>query len=195
MKKILFILGAVSMLTLASCNSNSAKQTQATETTETTKSATIPVAQVLENPDHYIGGEIAVEGICTHRCKHGGAKMFIMGNNDKQILRVESSEASGKFPTEVVNNMVVVKGTLVEDKIDEAYLQKWESELKQEMEKHGEAGGCATEKAARNESAEANTPEKRIADFRQKIKERKDKEGKDYLSFYHLEAQHYDIMN
>lgn len=192
MKKILFILGAVSMLTLASCNSNNAKQTQATEAT---KSTAIPVSQVLENPDDYTGGEIAVEGICTHRCKHGGAKMFVMGNNEKQVLRVESTDASGKFPTEVVNNMVVVKGTLVEEKIDEAYLQNWESELKEEMEKHGEAGGCSTEKAARNESADANTPEKRIADFRQRIKERKEKEGKDYLSFYHLEAQNYEVMN
>ncbi|MGL4806822.1 MAG: hypothetical protein ACRC26_10805, partial [Bacteroidales bacterium] len=62
MKKILFILGAVSMLTFASCNSNSAKQPQATEAA---KSSSIPVAQVLENPDDYTGGEIAVEGICT----------------------------------------------------------------------------------------------------------------------------------
>ena len=61
------------------------------------------------------------------------------------------------------------------------------------IEKHGEGeAACSTEKKARGETA--NTPEARIADFRAKIADRKAKTGKDYLSFYFLEASSYDIQ-
>ena len=36
-------------------------------------------------------------------------------------------------------------------------------------------------------------PEDRIADFRAKIAERKTAAGKDYLSFYYMEASSYEI--
>ena len=49
-----------------------------------------------------------------------------------------------------------------------------------------------TEKKARGETA--NTPEARIADFRAKIADRKAKTGKDYLSFYFVEASSYEIQ-
>ena len=47
------------------------------------------------------------------------------------------------------------------------------------------------EKKARGETA--STPEARIADFRAKIAERKAATGKDYLSFYYMEASSYEI--
>ena len=46
-------------------------------------------------------------------------------------------------------------------------------------------------KKARGETG--NTPEERIADFRAKIAQRKADTGKDYLSFYYVEAQSYAI--
>ena len=50
----------------------------------------------------------------------------------------------------------------------------------------------STEKKARGETG--NTTEERIADFRKKIAERKAKTGKDYLSFYFVEAESYKIL-
>ena len=92
-----------------------------------------------------------------------------------------------------INAIVTVTGTLKEQRVDEAYLQNWESKLKAQTEKsHGEtAAGCDSEKKARGETA--NTPEARIADFRAKIAERKAATGKDYLSFYYMEASSYEI--
>ena len=46
--------------------------------------------------------------------------------------------------------------------------------------------------AARGETA--NTPEKRIADFRAQIAKRQAESGKPYLSFYYLEATDYEIQ-
>ena len=92
------------------------------------------------------------------------------------------------------NSIVRVTGTLKEQRVDEAYLQQWESRLKAAAaEKHGEGeAGCSTEKKARGETA--NTPEARIADFRAKIAKRQAESGKPYLSFYYMEAANYEIQ-
>ncbi|MGL5785742.1 MAG: hypothetical protein ACRCX4_02825 [Bacteroidales bacterium] len=194
MKRSLILLSAFMCLYFYSCNSGN-KTTGESPSAEVTSVPIMQVNTLLTDGEQFAGKEVTVEGICTHICKHGGSKMFLMGNTENEVIRIESTDKSGKFPPEVVNALVKVQGTLVEDRIDEAYLQKWEEELKAEMAKHGEAeGGCATEKAARNESAEANSPEARIAGFRNRIAERKDKEGKDYLSFFHLNADSYQIM-
>ncbi|GAE83437.1 hypothetical protein JCM10512_1708 [Bacteroides reticulotermitis JCM 10512] len=93
-----------------------------------------------------------------------------------------------------MNAIVRVTGTLNEQRIDEAYLQNWEAQLKAKAnEKHGEGeAGCSTEKKARGETA--NTPADRIADFRAKIADRKAKSGKEYLSFYFVEATSYEVQ-
>ena len=60
-------------------------------------------------------------------------------------------------------------------------------------EEHGDGeGGCSTEKAARGETG--NTTEERIADFRARIAERKQATGKEYLSFYFVEATAYEVL-
>ena len=97
------------------------------------------------------------------------------------------------FAQECINSIVTITGQLVEDRIDEAYLQNWEEQLKaQAAKEHGEGkAGCANEKKARGETAD--TPEARIADFRKQIAEREAQEGKAYLSFYHIDATSYQI--
>lgn len=111
--------------------------------------ASRPVLQILQIDDllgkaeTLNGQEIEAEGVCTHICAHGGGKIFLMGSNDTQTIRVEAGEKIGSFKQETVNNIVRVKGTLVEDRIDEAYLAQWEEMLKsQTAPKHGndEAG-------------------------------------------------------
>ena len=62
----------------------------------------------------------------------------------------------------------------------------------QAAEKHGTGeAGCDSEKKARGETA--NSPEARIADFRAKIADRKAETGKEYLSFYFMEANSYEV--
>ncbi|MEG0454809.1 MAG: OB-fold nucleic acid binding domain-containing protein, partial [Bacteroides sp.] len=139
------------------------------------------------------GKEVTIEGVCTHICKHGGRKIFLMGSDDTQTIRIEGGSV-GKFDQKCVNSVVRVTGILKEQRIDEAYLQNWEAQLKAAAaEQHGNGeAGCSTEKKARGETA--NTPEARIADFRNKIAQRKASNGKEYLSFYFMEATNYDIQ-
>lgn len=196
MKKLRMVSAAAllifTVLVGTSCGSKSGQQNESA--TEETVNASLEVDSLLANADALASQEITVEGVCTHICKHGGAKIFLMGSDDKQTIRIEAGEV-GKFKQECVNSIVKVKGKLVEQRIDEAYLQQWEEKVKASTaEKHGDsAAGCSTEKQARGET-NVNTAEERIEGFRQRIADRKAKEGKEYLSFYFVEATEYEIL-
>lgn len=194
MKTKLMVAAALiaAVTTMTSCG-NSNKQSQTTQTEQQASSTALSIDDLLAGADSLVNQVVTIEGICTHTCQHGATKMFLMGSDDTKTIRVEACEL-GSFDTKCVNAIVTVTGTLKEQRIDEAYLQNWEAKLKaQTAESHGEtAAGCDSEKKARGETA--NTPEDRIADFRTKIAQRKAATGKDYLSFYYMEAASYEIQ-
>ena len=74
-------------LGLASCGDNSNKNKEQASAEEMTPTA-LEVDQVLADPDSLVGDTIVIEGICTHICKHGGGKIFLMGSDDTKTLRV-----------------------------------------------------------------------------------------------------------
>lgn len=154
----------------------------------------VAIDSLLVDGETLAGQVVEIEGVCTHICSHSASKIFLLSDGGK-TLRVEAAEL-GSFAQECVNSVVKVKGVLREERIDEAYLQAWEQRIANKTEEqHGEGdgdGGCDTEKAARGETA--NSSVERIADFRTKIAARTEAEGKEYLSFYFVEAQEYEIV-
>lgn len=195
-KTVIFGVFAMALATaslFSACGGNRNASAEASGTTELRADAPLDVDALLASADSLSEKEVNIEGVCTHICKHGGKKIFLMGSDDTRTIRVEAGSL-GAFDAKCVNSIVRVKGILKEQRVDEAYLRAWEERLKaQADEKHGEGEeGCATEKKARQETA--STPANRIADFRAKIAVRAEKEGKDYLSFYFVEAQSYEIQ-
>ena len=186
-KLMMAALFVAACFTMTSCGGGK-KQAQNAE------EVAMSIDEVMEKAADLVEQTIVLEGVCTHTCSHGAKKMFLVGSDDSKTLRIEAGEL-GAFDTKVVNNVVTVKGTLKEERIDEAYLQDWEARVKaQTEEKHGNGdgeGGCDTEKNARGETA--NTTEGRIADFRAKIAAEKEATGKEYLAFYHVVANSYEI--
>lgn len=190
MKKLnAFLLVAISAMMLIGCTSN--KKTTGSDSEQ----AALLVDYILATAEQETDKIVVVEGICTHVCSHGAKKLFLMGDDDSKTIRVESSDALGSFKAECINNLVRVKGKLKEERIDEAYLVKWESELAEgTAEQHGEDGeGCETEQKAQGQENVSNEAG-RIKDFRIKIAERNKAEGKNYLSFYYIEAEEYSIL-
>ena len=179
-------------LGLASCGGDSNKS-KAQTSTEEVNPAALKVDQVLADPDSLVGDTIKVEGVCTHICKHGGGKIFLMGSDDTKTLRVDAGEPIGSFPQETVNSIVRVTGVLVEDRIDEDYLAQWEAQIADQAKEAQGEGGCAADMKA-NAEAEANTVRERIANFRSCIAERAEREGKAYVSLYHMEGLYYEIL-
>ena len=182
-------------LALAACGGNTSGRanTQDQTSAQTRPTAVLEIDELLAAADSLAGQTVTIEGVCTHTCKHGARKIFLMGSDDTQTIRVESGEL-GSFDPQCVNRVVRVTGRVDEERIDEAYLARWEAQVKaQTAEKHGTTeAGCATEKAARQETG--NTVEERIADFRTRIAARKAAEGKEYLSFYYVTATSYEIQ-
>ena len=174
-----------------SCGGNASTKAK-TRQTEAARPAALEIDELLASADSLAGKTVTIEGVCTHTCRHGARKIFLMGSDDTQTVRVESGEL-GSFDPQCVNRIVRVTGTLDEQRVDEAYLAAWEEQTKaQTGERHGTTeAGCDAEKAARQETGA--TVAERIADFRAKIAARKAAEGKDYLSFSYVTATSYEI--
>ena len=191
-KKLTIAIDIVAMTFIGTSCGNKQQKSASEATTEQSASSALEIDSLLANAESLAGQEVTIEGVCTHTCKHGAKKIFLMGSDDTQVIRVEAGTL-GAFDPKCVNSIVRVTGTLKEQRIDEAYLQNWEAQLKaQAAEKHGTGeAGCDSEKKARGETA--NSPEARIADFRAKIADRKAETGKEYLSFYFMEADSYEV--
>lgn len=182
--KSLLILATVALFAI-SCGGNRAKSV--------TAEAVVEVETLLASATEYVDKIIEVEGICTHICQHGARKIFLMGSDETKTIRIESGDL-GAFDQKCQNSIVKVIGTLCEERIDEAYLQNWEAAVAaNSAEQHGDGeSGCETEKKSRGETG--STTAERIADFRAKIAARKAAEGKEYLSFYYVVAQAYEVL-
>ena len=105
---------ATASIFLASCGSkaDSAQTAVADEA--------LTVDNVLDNAEKYVGDTIVVEGECSHLCKHGGRKAFLVSAKDDRMLRAEAAGAFGAFEKDAIHKVLKVKGVLVEDRIDEA---------------------------------------------------------------------------
>lgn len=188
MKKLFsaFIV-AVMAVAMAACGSkqqNNAAQEEAT---------VMNVDQLLADPSGLVDSTVTFEGVCSHTCKHGATKMFLIGTDDSKTIRVEACEL-GAFDAKVIHQPVTVTGILREQRIDEEYLAQWEEQVKAQTAKaHGEGNeaGCDTERAARG--MESSTAEGQIAEYRARIAERDSLEGKPYVSFYYVDAKSYKI--
>ena len=193
-KSFIILATALVMVACGGNNTKTSENNKATDAAEVAEAVSaMEVDAVLADAEALANQQVEIEGICTHICKHGGRKIFLMGSDDTKTIRIEAAEL-GSFDQKCVNSIVKVKGLLREERIDENYLRQWEVQVAaQGGEEHGdEEGGCDTEKAARGETG--NTTAERIADFRTKIAARKAATGKDYLSFYFIEAHSYEIV-
>ncbi len=186
-RKTSVLLAALAMIALVFYN--------CTNTTGKSGKTELTVEEVMANTDSLAGQTITVEGVCTHVCAKTGMKLFLQGADGDQSIRVESNSTIGKFDTLAIDQNVRVVGKLVEDRITEADVQQMEQDIENAMAvSHGEGGeGCATEQESEGVAVGSSEME-RVNDFRARIAERKAKEGKDYLSLYHIAADNYRII-
>lgn len=126
----MFFAALAAVIGLAACSKPAEKQ-------ETIYS----IDEVYTQADSLVGDTISFQGVCTHLCKHGGRKAFLMGSDENRILRVEGAEM-GNFDAACINNIVRVKGVL--------HTFEYQPEPEDNPgEQHGTDGqGCETEKKA-----------------------------------------------
>ncbi len=141
-----------------------------------------------------VGDTVEVSGLCTHLCKHGGTKAFLQGEDTTVVLRCNAGEAFGSFSPDCVGKKLIVKGIVAEDRIGEAEIAEMEKQLAAaDSTQKAEGHNCATDAKAQGQNPNASQAEK-IASYRKQIEERMAKEGKNYLSFFYIDAIEYSVQ-
>ena len=133
-KKLTIAIAIVAMTFIGTSCGNKQQKSASEATTEQSASSALEIDSLLANAESLAGQEVTIEGVCTHTCKHGAKKIFLMGSDDTHVIRVEAGTL-GAFDPKCVNSIVRVTGTLKEQRIDEAYLQNWEAQLKAQAAK------------------------------------------------------------
>jgi hypothetical protein len=195
MRKNLCIL-AIAALFIASCGSQSTQDV----------TAEVTLAQFEADAKDYVGKTLAVTGTVDHVCRHGGKKMFIVGEGGER-LKITVTPAVGTFNIDLEGSDVRVVGEVEVLKVDEAYLANWEGEVcaaeglptpGEEVEHHPEGAGGESVEAAETQLAEATeeteqTPEelKQINALREQLAE----SGEEHLAFYSLACHSFEKLN
>lgn len=105
------------LLVLTACGGAGSRSQEQHAAPQTADAAAAPMAVVgvdslLADAASLVGRQVRIEGICTHICKHGGRKIFLMGSAPRRLLRIEAGERIGSFSPECVNRPVRVTGTV-----------------------------------------------------------------------------------
>jgi len=120
-----------------------------------------------------------------HVCKHGGKRMFIMGDKPEDRVKVESGEKIAAFDVALEGSDVKVIGVGQITKIDEAYLDNWEAEALAEEEEHTEG-----EEEGAGDDHHGGALEQ-IAALRKQLED----SDREYLGFYHVECVSFEELH
>lgn len=84
----------------------------------------------------YEDSVVIVAGTVDHICKHGGKKIVIMDADSNKLHIFAGEGGISSFDATLIGADVKVWAKVVYDKIDEAYLNDWESRLAEQEAKY-----------------------------------------------------------
>ena len=89
---------------------NQASKENSTESTEIEEIVSASIQELLATPADYDGKEVAVSGMVTHVCRHGGQKCFIVAEDGETKIRIVPSGDIDEFKIELEGSTVAFKG-------------------------------------------------------------------------------------
>ncbi len=69
------------------------------------------VEEMLAQPADYDGKEVAISGMVTHVCRHGGQKCFVVGEDGETQIRIVPGGEIDEFKIDLEGSTVAFKGT------------------------------------------------------------------------------------
>lgn len=102
---ILFMLSIM----VASCN-QSGQKTKGVETGKTEEIIAATIEELLANPAEYVDMEVAITGMVTHVCRHGGQKCFVLADDGETQIRLVPGGDIDEFKIELEGSTLAVKG-------------------------------------------------------------------------------------
>ena len=70
-----------------------------------------------------VGKEVEIQGMVVHVCKHGGKKLFIIGEDPEKRVKITTSDKVSVFLPELEGSTIMVKGIIepiAEEELPEA---------------------------------------------------------------------------
>jgi hypothetical protein len=175
----------IPIIVLLACSNEVAENKPAVDVAEE-KPTEISLASLVENTSEYVGREVSVTGTVDHVCKHGGKRMFIIDENPEHRFKITAGEAVGAFDISLEGSDVQVRGLVQEQKVDEGYLDNWETELSEKAESDAEH---ESDSNGEDEDHHKST-QNQIQTLRHQLAESED----GCLSFYSLECQSFETV-
>ena len=59
-----------------------------------------------------VGKEVEIKGMVVHVCRHGGKKLFIVGQDPEQRVKITASEKVSVFEPELEGSTITVQGII-----------------------------------------------------------------------------------
>lgn len=85
---------------------------------EAQKTSLLTPEKFQEAAGEMVGEEVEIEGMVVHVCRHGGKKMFLIGEDSEIRIKITASDKVSAFKTELEGSTVYVKGIV--EPMDEA---------------------------------------------------------------------------
>ncbi len=105
---ILLVLVATLM---GACNQSAQNDGVDSSKVEKVKIVAATVEEMLAQPADYDGKEVAISGMVTHVCRHGGQKCFIVGDDGETQIRIVPAGDIDEFEIDLEGSTVAFKGT------------------------------------------------------------------------------------
>ena len=179
-----------------SCGQQSNKTTDLSEL----EISEVTVEALLADASSYVETPISIKGTVVHVCRHGGQRLFIVGEDGEERFRITVGENISEFDVELEGSIIEVNGIVKELIIDETYLAEWEAEVSEDS-KHdrgeGHEGGVGHgDNHGEEADGEHDVAEQQAAQLKriQAVRDEIAASGKDHLSDYWIETIEFKVI-
>jgi len=93
-----------------SCNQSTKKEGVTSEAEKTEQIVSATIVELLASPAEYQDKEVAVSGMVTHVCRHGGQKCFIVADDGETQIRIVPGGEIDEFKIDLEGSTVAFKG-------------------------------------------------------------------------------------
>lgn len=94
-----------------SCNQTAPKEGDNQEAEKSEEIIAASIVELLATPADFQDKDVAVSGMVTHVCRHGGQKCFIVADDGETQIRIVPGGDIDEFKVEMEGSIIAFKGT------------------------------------------------------------------------------------
>ena len=94
-----------------SCSQSGKQEGTTAEESQTEQIVKATIQELLAQPADFNGKEVAISGMVTHVCKHGGQKCFVLADDGETQIRIVPAGDIDEFKIDLEGSTVAFKGT------------------------------------------------------------------------------------